>query len=72
MNQFVKSIALYPMGALVRLSTGEIGIVTNTRKNPRARPTENGHYNSFYKPLSQPKEIDLGKQRTIFIDEILG
>lgn len=70
-NQFVKSIALYPMGALVRLSTGEIGIVTNIRKNHGARPIVNVHYNSFYKPLSQPKEIDLGKQRTIFIDEIL-
>lgn len=71
-NQFVKSIALYPMGALVRLSTGEIGIITNIRKNHGARPIVNVHYNSFYKPLSQPKEIDLGKQRTVFIEEILG
>jgi len=70
-NQFVKSIALYPMGAFVRLSTGEIGVITNIRSNHGARPIVNVHYNSFYKPLSQPKEVDLGKQRTIFIDEIL-
>ena len=69
---FVGSIALYPMGALVRLSTGEIGVITNIRKNHGARPIVNVHYNSFYKPLSQPKEIDLGKQRTIFIEEILN
>lgn len=70
-NLFVGSIALYPMGALVRLSTGEIGVITNIRKNHGARPIVNVHYNSFYKPLSQPKEIDLGVQRTIFIEEIL-
>jgi len=70
-NQFVKSIALYPMGALVRLSTGEVGVITNIRNNHGARPVVNVYYNNYYKPLSQPKEIDLGKQRTIFIDEIL-
>lgn len=68
---FVQSIALYPMGALVRLSTGEIGIITNIRKNYGARPIVNVHYNSFYKPLSQPKVVDLGEQRTVFIEEIL-
>ena len=68
---FVQSIALYPMGAMVRLSTGEIGIITNIRKNYGARPIVNVHYNSFYKPLSQPKVVDLGEQRTVFIEEIL-
>ncbi|MBE5883596.1 MAG: HD domain-containing protein [Lachnospiraceae bacterium] len=71
-NLFVGSIALYPMGALVRLSTGEIGIITNIRKNHGARPIVNVHYNSFYKPLSSPKVVDLGEHRTIFIEEILG
>jgi len=71
-NLFLGSVALYPMGALVRLSTGEIGVITNIRKNHGARPIVNVHYNSFYKPLSQPKVVDLGEQRTIFIDEILG
>lgn len=68
---FVNSIVLYPMGALVRLSTGEIGIIINIRKNQGARPIVNVHYNSFYKPLSHPKVIDLGEQRTVFIEEIL-
>ena len=71
-NLFLGSVALYPMGALVRLSTGEIGVITNIRKNHGARPIINVHYNSFYKPLSQPKVVDLGEQRTIFIEEILG
>ena len=71
-NLFVESIALYPMGALVRLSTGEVGVVTNIRKNHGPRPIVNIYYNSFNKPLSKPKIIDLGEHRTIFIEEILG
>lgn len=68
---FVRTILLYPMGALVRLSTGEIGVVTNIRKNYGVRPVVSVHYNSFYKPLSIPKEVDLGVERTIFIEEVL-
>lgn len=71
-NLFLTSVALYPMGALVRLTTGEIGVITNIRKNHGPRPVVNVHYNSFFKPLSQPKVVDLGEQRTVFIEEILG
>ena len=71
-NLFLGSVALYPMGALVRLTTGEIGVITNIRKNHGPRPVVNVHYNSFFKPLSQPKIVDLGEQRTVFIEEILG
>lgn len=69
---FVGSVALYPMGALVRLSTGEVGVITNIRKNHGPRPIVSVYYNSFNKPLSVPKMVDLGEQRTIFIVEILG
>lgn len=71
-NLFVGSVALYPMGALVRLSTGEVGIVTNIRKNYGERPVVNVYFNSVNRPLSAPKIVDLGVQRTIFIEEILG
>ncbi len=69
---FVSSVALYPMGALVRLSTGEVGTVVNIRKNLGARPVVKVFYNSFNKPLSTPQLIDLGVHRTVFIAEILG
>jgi len=71
-NLFVRNIALYPMGAIVRLSTGEVGIVTNIRKNYGERPIVMVYYNSVNRPLSAPKTIDLGEQRTIFIEQILG
>lgn len=69
---FLNSITLYPMGALVRLSTGEVGVITNIRKNPGAQPIVDIYYNSVNRPLSSPKVIDLGVQRTVFIEEILG
>ena len=71
-NLFVGSVALYPMGAMVRLSTGDVGVITNIRKNYGARPVVSVYYNSFNKPLSTAKEVDLGEQRTVFIEEILG
>ena len=71
-NLFVGSVALYPMGAMVRLSTGDVGVITNIRKNYGARPVVSVYYNSFNKQLSTAKEVDLGEQRTVFIEEILG
>ena len=69
---FVSSVALYPMGALVRLSTGEVGVIVNIRKNLGARPVVKVFYNSFHKPLSSPQLVDLGAHRTVFVEEILG
>lgn len=70
-NAFVSNITLYPLGALVRLTTGEVGIIANVRQNRGPRPIINVYYNRFNKPLSQPKTVDLGKERTVFISEVL-
>lgn len=71
-DAFVTNITLYPLGAFVRLSTGEVGIISNVRKNRGPRPVISVHYNRFGKPISEPKIIDLGNERTIFISEVLG
>ncbi len=71
-DAFVGNITLYPLGAMVRLTTGEVGIISNVRKNYGPRPIVNVFYNRFNKPLSQPNVVDLGKERTIFISEILS
>lgn len=71
-DAFVNNITLYPLGALVRLTTGEVGIISNVRKNHGPRPIVNVFYNRFNKPLTEPKIVDLGKERTVFISEVLG
>ena len=68
---FTSTIPVYPLGALVRLSTGEVGIVANIRKNEGGRPIVKVHYNRFNRPITESKIIDLGKERTVFIEEVL-
>jgi len=70
-DAFVNNITLYPLGALVRLSTGEVGIISNVRYNHGQRPIVNVYYNDVNKPLLEPKIVDLGKERTVFISEVL-
>lgn len=69
---FINNISIYPLKAIVRLSNNEVGVIVNVRKNRGPRPVVNVFFNAFNKPLSKPKEIDLGKERTIFIKKILG
>jgi len=68
---FTESLAVYPMGAMVRLTTGEVGVVVNIRANKGPRPIVRIYYNAFNKVLKKAKDIDLGKEKTIFIKEIL-
>ncbi|MDR5659258.1 HD domain-containing phosphohydrolase [Serpentinicella sp. ANB-PHB4] len=68
---FTENLSVYPLGSLVRLSTGEVGVVVNVRKNLGPRPIVRIYYNRVNRPLAQPKDIDLGRERTVFINEVL-
>lgn len=67
---FTNNIAVYPLGSMVRLSTGEVGIVVNVRKNLGPRPMVRVYYNRVNRPLTYPKDVDLGKERTVFIEKV--
>lgn len=69
---FTQNIAVYPLGAMVRLTTGEVGIVVNVRKNLGPRPVIKIYYNNFNKPITNIKTLDLGEKRTVFIKEVLS
>lgn len=68
---FVNNIPIYPLGVMVRLSTKEVGIVSNIRKNEGPRPIVKIYYNRVNRPITEDKIVDLGRERTIFIEEIL-
>ena len=68
---FVNNIPIYPLGEIVRLSTKEVGIVSNIRKNEGPRPIVKVYFNRMNRPITEDKIIDLGVERTIFIEEIL-
>jgi putative nucleotidyltransferase with HDIG domain len=67
---FTDNLAVYPLGSLVKLSTNEVGVVVNVRKNKGPRPIVRVQYNNFNRSID-PKTIDLGKEKTIFITKIL-
>lgn len=70
-DAFIMNIPLYPLGSIVRLSTKEVGVVVNIRKNMGPRPIVRICYNRFDKPYSDTKIIDLGQEYSVFIEEIL-
>lgn len=69
---FTENIPVYPLGAVVQLSTGEIGVVVNIRKNSGPRPVIRVQYNRVYKPITEPKLVDLGEEKTVFIKRIIS
>ncbi|WP_242951455.1 hypothetical protein [Clostridium kluyveri] len=64
-------MAVYPLGSLVRLTTKEVGVVVNVRKNLGPRPIVRVYFNRVNRPLSEVKDVDLGIENTIFIEEVL-
>lgn len=68
-NAFIKNIPIYPLGEMVRLSTQEAGIVSNIRKNEGPRPVVKIYYNRVNRPITEDKIVDLGQERTIFIED---
>ncbi len=70
-DAFTNNIAIYPLGAMVRLSNKEVGIVSNIRKNKGPRPVVKIYYNRVNRPITEDKIVDLGKERTLFIEEML-
>lgn len=70
-DAFVNNIPIYPLGVMVRLSTKEVGIVSNIRMNDGPRPLVKIYYNRVNRSVTEERIVDLGKERTIFIEEIL-
>ncbi|UZQ51507.1 HD-GYP domain-containing protein [Clostridium kluyveri] len=70
-NAFTNNLAVYPLGSLVRLTTKEVGVVVNVRKNLGPRPIVRVYFNRVNRPLSEVKDVDLGIENTIFIEEVL-
>ncbi len=68
---FTGNICAYPLGSIVKLSTGEIGIVVNVQKTMAPRPIVKIFYDRNNNRLEYPKQIDLSEEKTIFITKVL-
>lgn len=71
-RQFLRSVAIYPTGSTVKLTTGEVGVIVEQHKGLPARPVIRTIKNSFYDDeLPEVTEIDLAKKTTLFIDKMI-
>lgn len=68
---FVENVAIYPLGSLVSLNNGEIGVVVDMNKGRQTRPVVRIVFDSESRKLEYIKEIDLSKCPEIFITKIL-
>ncbi|MEW6572643.1 MAG: HD-GYP domain-containing protein [Bacillota bacterium] len=67
---FLQNVAAYPVGTLVRLSTGQIGVVVETQRGltlyPKVRILFDGQGSAC-----EPYEIDLWKERQVLVSRVI-
>ncbi|QGU96591.1 HD domain-containing protein [Clostridium bovifaecis] len=68
---FIKNIAAYPSGSIVKLNTGAYGIVLKQNKAFPLRPVINLIYDEKGNKLFTPKQLDLSEENTLFIVDIV-
>lgn len=68
---FLQNVAIYPMGTLVELNTGEVGVVIDVNKGQQTRPIIRLLGNQSGQKMNDFKEVDLSKERHKFIVKVL-
>jgi HD-GYP domain-containing protein (c-di-GMP phosphodiesterase class II) len=70
-EKFLSNIAVYPIGSLVKLNTGEKGVVVDVNKSFPARPVVKLVTDKTGGVLRKFNEVDLVKHPTVFVQEVL-
>lgn len=72
LESFLVNVAEFPIGTVVALSSGEIGVVVDTNREKPILPMVRVIFSKRLKPLSVVKEIDLTKDASVHISRVLG
>ena len=64
-------IAIYPVGSVVKLNNGEIGIVIHVSAGLQTRPIVRLIIDAGNHLYDTPRELDLSIELTVFIDKVL-
>jgi len=72
LDVFLANVAIYPIGSVVTLSTGETGVVTNVVRRMQTRPIVKIICDEKGQVASKQEEIDLTQNNTIFINKLLN
>ena len=68
----ITNIAVYPIGTVVKLSTGDTGIVVDTNREYPTRPIVRVVFNSQGQKIANEHEVDLSKLKTIMVVKALS
>jgi len=68
-EQFIQCIGIYPVGSMVELNTGEIGVVIAQNLVRRLQPRVMVVLDKYWKPLRPEKILDLMKEPRATADE---
>ncbi len=68
----ITNIAVYPIGTVVKLNTGDTGIVIDTNREYPTRPIVKVVFNSRGQRIANQHEVDLSKLKTIMITKPLS
>lgn len=71
-DEFLKIVAAYPTGSQVLLNSGEVAVVTGQNKGFPERPLLRVIKDQFKRPLFREREIDLLKENSVFIEDVLN
>ena len=64
LEQFIQCMGIYPIGSLVELNTGEVGVIININRTRRLKPQVVLVLKSNNEPYSTNSTIDLSRQMT--------
>jgi HD-GYP domain-containing protein (c-di-GMP phosphodiesterase class II) len=67
---FIKTVGIYPVGTLVRLESGLLGVIAEPGRESMLKPVVRAIYNLKHARFMTPKDIDLAAPGTV--DRILG
>ncbi len=71
-DAFICNIAVYPIGSVVELSTGEVGVVVDVNKESPTRPIVRLVIDRYGGRLQRLQEVDLSKYTTVIVARNLG
>ncbi|MBP2637726.1 MAG: hypothetical protein H6Q72_3633 [Firmicutes bacterium] len=70
LKEFLNQIALYPLGSIVQLNTGEIALVTQVTPGLQTRPSLKILIDAYNRRLNNGPEIALTQHLTTFISKV--
>lgn len=71
-SSLIANIAVYPIGSIIELNSGEIGVVVDVNKETPTKPVVKILYNRNQKRISHPYEVDLSKFSTVVVAKSLS